>query len=305
MILEALVKRYENQAAEGKIQRQGWSKVDVAFGLRLSEGGEIADILDLRTEENRDKKTVLISKKLEVPEQTKRSSNVRAYFLCDKADYLFGIDGNTKCFEVAKKLHQDVLSNCHSPTATAVKNFFANWKPEETENCPKLQGYMKELKKGAKIVIMYEQNFAFEDDEVKTAWENYKFNQAGSTLMQCLITGKILPIAKNHPLIKGVKDAHSSGASIVSFNAPAFESYGLAGLNAPVSEYAAFAYTTALNDLISDSNHVKYFGDMTVVYWAEENSKTYQDCFAGLWESDEETSTQNLNSVMEGVKKKI
>ena len=38
--------------------------------------------------------------------------------------------------------------------------------------------------------------------------------------MHCLIIGKTLSIAKLHPSIKGVKDAHTSGTSIVSFNAP-------------------------------------------------------------------------------------
>ena len=71
-----------------------------------------------------------------------------------------------------------------------------------------------------------------------------------------------------------------------------------------MSEYAAFAYTTALNDLLADSNHVKYFGDMTVVYWAEENSAACQNCFAELLESEEECSNQFLDSVMKGVKEK-
>ena len=80
MILEALVKRYENQAAEGKISRQGWSKAKVAFGLRLSESGEIADVIDLRTEEKRGKKIVLISKNIEVPEQTKKANCHKNFF---------------------------------------------------------------------------------------------------------------------------------------------------------------------------------------------------------------------------------
>ena len=169
MILEALVKRYENQAAEGKISRQGWSKAAVSFGLRISESGEIADVIDLRTEEKRGKKIVLISKNIEVPEQTKKASGIVSNFLCENAKYLLGIDGNTRHFEVAKKLHKDILSNCHSPTATAIKNFFAKWNPTATENFPKLQDYMKEFQKGAELAFMFEKNFAFEDDEFKTA----------------------------------------------------------------------------------------------------------------------------------------
>jgi CRISPR-associated protein Csd1 len=64
----------------------------------------------------------------------------------------------------------------------------------------------------------------------------------------CLVTGKKSPVARLHPSIKGVRDSQPSGASIVSFNLDAFTSYGHEqGQNAPVSEAAAFAYTTALN----------------------------------------------------------
>ena len=53
-----------------------------------------------------------------------------------------------------------------------------------------------------------------------------------------------------HPPIKGVADAQPAGALLVPFNNDAFTSHGHEqGANAPVSEAAAFAYTTALNGL--------------------------------------------------------
>ena len=153
---------------------------------------------------------------------------------------------------------------------------------------------------------MFEKNFVCEDEKIKFAWENYNQHQTESALMQCSISGKILPVAETHPLIKGVKNAHTAGAAIVSFNAPAFESYGhKQNLNSPVSKYAAFAYTTALNDLLSDSEHVKFFGDMTVVYWAEENSAACQDFFNELLEPNEdEISNETLNSIMKSIQEK-
>lgn len=307
MILSALVKRYENQLAEGKIPKPGWSKAKISFGLRLNESGEIADIIDLRTEVQSGKKTVRVSQKKEVPEQITRSSNVLPYFLCDKAAYLFGMNGNEKSFESAKKLHLEILANCNSPTSTAIKNFFFNWEPSKFEDSPKLQKHKDDLTDSTNFVFTFDNQFAYEDEEIREAWENYKKNQISTTIMQCLITGKILPIAEIHPVIKGVRKAHAAGASIVSFNASAFESYGHSGdqgFNAPVSEYAAFAYTTALNDLLSDSTHVKYFGDTTVVYWAEENSDACQDVLAEFLEpSEKETTNQLLNMVMEGIQK--
>ena len=85
------------------------------------------------------------------------------------------------------------------------------------------------------------------------------------------MSGARAPLARLHPSIKGVRGAQSSGASIVSFNLDAFTSYGKEqGENAPVSEDAAFAYTTALNHLLrpGSRNRVQ-IADASTVFWAE------------------------------------
>ena len=309
MILTALVKRYEQQLNEGKMVACGWSMADISFGLRLYENGEVADFIDFRTKVERDKKVVFVPKKVVVPEQERRSGkNFSSSFLCENAKYFLGIDGSTEHFQAAKKLHLEILKDCNSLASKAVKNFFASWNPSEIETHPKLKECLKELQKGARIVLMFEENFVAKDEEIKTAWRNYKQNQEESSSMQCSITGKISPVAKIHPSIKGVRNANSSGGSIVSFNDSAFESYGHdgeRGLNAPISKDATFAYTTALNDLLADSNHRKFFGDMTVVYWAEENSDECQDFFEELLSpNEEEISNENLSDIMKGIEKK-
>jgi CRISPR-associated protein Csd1 len=62
----------------------------------------------------------------------------------------------------------------------------------------------------------------------------------------------------------------------VSFNLDAFSSYGKEqGDNAPVSEYAAFAYTTALNHLLrrtADNHQRVQLGDTTLLFWAQGSS---------------------------------
>jgi CRISPR-associated protein Csd1 len=91
------------------------------------------------------------------------------------------------------------------------------------------------------------------------------------TSAACLVTGDYAPMARLHPAIKGVWDAQSSGASIVSFNLDAFTSYGHEqGDNAPISEAAAFAYTSALNHFLErDSGHRIQVGDSSTVFWAD------------------------------------
>lgn len=68
----------------------------------------------------------------------------------------------------------------------------------------------------------------------------------------------------------------------MSFNAPAFCSYGHEqNLNAPMGKYAAFAYTTALNTLIADREHVNRIGETTVLFWAKSGRSAFQNLFAG------------------------
>lgn len=84
----------------------------------------------------------------------------------------------------------------------------------------------------------------------------------------CLVTGEPATIARLHPSIKGVRGTNTSGSSLVSFNLESFESYGHSqGSNAPVGNAAAFAYTTALNDLLLTRRRI--VADSTIVYWAE------------------------------------
>lgn len=58
------------------------------------------------------------------------------------------------------------------------------------------------------------------------------------------VTGELGLVESVHPAIKNVAGAQSSGAALVSFNAPAFCSYGKEqNLNAPTGKFASFAYT--------------------------------------------------------------
>lgn len=92
--------------------------------------------------------------------------------------------------------------------------------------------------------------------------------------------GRRAPAEAVHPSVKGLAGAQSSGAALVSFNAPAFCSYGREqNLNAPVGKYAAFAYTAALNYMLADREHLIRIGDTTVLFWAKGGRSAYQSLF--------------------------
>ena len=147
-----------------------------------------------------------------------------------------------------------------------------------------IANHLDALLKGGNLVFLVKGAFVHDDPRIRQAWADHLAEQ-GAEKMQCLVTGKVAPVARLHPSLKRVRGAQSSGATLVGFNAAAYESYNRSqGQNAPVSEEATFAYTTTLNYLLSDANPNKklYLGDTTVVYWAESDNRAYEPAFAGI-----------------------
>ena len=72
MILQALVRHYENLAAQGKVSREGWCQAKVSYGINLSREGKITGIISLKQEKERGKKTVIVPDFRTVPEMVTR-----------------------------------------------------------------------------------------------------------------------------------------------------------------------------------------------------------------------------------------
>jgi CRISPR-associated protein Csd1 len=255
MILQSLVDHYEILSQANEIPKPGYAMMNVSLALSLSADGTVNEIIPLRVSVQRGKKSVEIPQRMEVPEPFKRASNIQPNFLCDNAAYVLGIDLKEKperardCFAAFKKMHHQILDGLDSSEAKAVLAFLDAWKPENALQSALIQENTAVLSAGGNIVFHVSgfKNYVHDLAPIRRAWKKYKENLSAEEKRPCLVTGETRPIARLHPSIKGVRGAQSMGASIVSFNARAYESYGYdeeQGLNAPVSEYAAFAYTT-------------------------------------------------------------
>ena len=286
MILQALTRYYEDLLAEGKISRPGWVTAKVSYGLVLDEEGRLLQAVPLLEEVDTGKKKKLVPRNMEVPAQVKRAVNIAPNFLCDNSSYLLGADSKGKpertadCFAAAKELHLKLLAEADSPAARAVKGFFESWDPQTASAHPALSEDWEEILKGGNLIFWFRGGAVTEDAAVREAWQRqYAAGDNGADEEICLVTGKRGPVARLHPSIKGVVGAQAMGASLVSFNAPSFCSYGHEqGMNAPTGEYAAQAYTTALNTLLADRGRVCRIGDTTVLFWAKGGGTGYQDC---------------------------
>ena len=289
MILQALVRHYEDLNRQEKAAPPGWNPVKVSYALDLDEQGQLLRAVSIQENVLKGKKTVLAPQIKKLPAPVKRTVGIAANFLCDNAVYILGIDakGNQtrakECFTACKALHEQLLANVGSAPAQALLRFFQHWDPDKAETHPALLNDISSIMAGANLVFRFQGAFIHEDPAVRQAWQTHYDADGDGPTMVCLVTGQETSVEAIHPAIKGVQGAQSSGAALVSFNAPAFCSYGKEqNLNAPTSRYAAFAYTSALNHLLADREYLYRIGDTTVVCWAEGGEPAFQDAFGAF-----------------------
>lgn len=300
MILQSLNRYYDillkDEKSNKNLPRFGYGSVDVSFALDISDEGELLNILPLFVQAQRGKKMIERPRSMIVPARIKRANNVASNFLCDNTTYVLGISNQDEDkpqysqdrFKAFRQWNCDLLSGIEDVTARAVIAFLQKHNPQTAREHPAIAVHLETLLKGGNLVFMFNGNFVHKNELIRQTWEDSLSGQ-DAIRMQCLVTGKIAPIARLHPNLKGVNGTRPGGATLVGFNRPAFRSYNRdskeeKGLNSPVSEKATFAYTTVLNYLLSDANPNKklFLGDATVVYWAESENRAYESAFAAF-----------------------
>lgn len=224
---------------------------------------------------------------MSVPRPEKRTSGIKPNFLWDKTAYVLGIESNPdkatakdqpinfaeKTFEAFKQYHLDLLADSNDEGLMAIRNFLQQWQPTHFAEsiCPR-----EILDANVVFKLVGTSGYIHQREAAQTLWTSLLINQSDNAEKGlCLISGKLSPIQRTHPPIKGVFGGQSSGGSIISFNKESFTSFGKEqGSNAPVSEQAAFAYTTALNYLLRTEKHRLTIGDASTVFWAEADNTT-------------------------------
>ena len=310
MILQALVRCYESLAAAGKLEKPGWSMVKVSWGLELTPEGQIRRLWPLESADAKGKKRPQLIK---LPAQTKKTVGVVSNFLCENSSYILGRDNKGKpersleCFKACAARHREILTEVEHPMAKAILRFFAGWDPQTAEENAVLAPEWEEILKGGNLVFCMDGVYAQDVPEIAQAWDEAYADDEKAEMGRCLVTGQKAPVAILHPSIKGIVGAQSSGAALVSFNAPSLESFGKddrdkqgQGRNAPVSTYAAFAYTEALNYLLREPAYHSRLGDTTLIYWAEGAKEEYSSAMAGMMFSDN-MEQEDLKDVMEAL----
>ncbi len=312
-ILQALASHYDRLASRNEVPPYGFSNEKISFCILLSPDGHAVDVQPLLDMSGKKPHPSL----RRVPQPVKRTSGVASNFLWDKTAYALGVKRDTELdgwvpaereYAAFKAFHEAKLAGSEDEGLRALMTFLDTWRPEDYDGLRHAEEMLD-----TNVVFQLDDGapgFLHDRPTAQQIWANCP-RQSGAEGL-CLVTGKRGPVARLHPAVKGVRGTQSSGASIVSFNLDAFESFTKRqGANAPVSERAAFAYTTALNTMLASGSRCRIqIGDATTVFWAETADQTEADAAEDLFSimiaerpSDQSEATEvrdKLEAIAEG-----
>lgn len=303
MILRAL---YDLAQQEGLANDLDFEPAQLRYALVLGPGGASATVQDRATlvPAQGNQRPELRKPTVSIPRRSGRTSGDCAELLVDKGDYILGWDPTGKAApEKSLKrqgLYRDRLVKAlaaqvpGSPEAEALQALMT-FTGLDLET--RIQPLREALAKCGSERDKKELESAFFSVEyapagptpihllpgVRTYWKASRV-ETQTVGAQCLVTGlPCVPVDK-HPQLKNVPGGNTSGASLISFNSPAFLSYALeSNANAPIGRDASEAIGNALNRLLSRTpakpdgtplarRHVRLSTDTVALYWADTGS---------------------------------
>jgi CRISPR-associated protein Csd1 len=300
MIMHALASYYDRLAEEGIVAQEGFQRAEIPFLIILNPGGEFVSLQDTRNPSGKK----LVARTFVVPKERGRAGPKAwqtSNLLWDHYGYILAwpkADGNEHR-EMARKQHITFVAETkklherypHDREIRAVINFLENRDFSKVlgdplwDECAKIAGCNLTFRiAGQTQLICQNENVK---DFVHTMFTSTSNDEDGNSLSEvegiCLVSGVYAPVARLNPRtpIRGAK----ANAKIVSFQKNmGFDSYAkLQSYNAPISRRVAFAYTTALNEMIAKGSRQKLLiGDDTVVFWAEKKHDI-ENVFADLF----------------------
>ncbi|HRQ87475.1 MAG TPA: type I-C CRISPR-associated protein Cas8c/Csd1 [Bacteroidia bacterium] len=317
MILQSLYNLYERLP---DIDSPGFAPMGLSWAIVISPEGEFQSLFPLRQKAERGNK--LISTSYSVPSPGKRTSGDKPGFVADKTDYLFGFDPAAesdpkakeklkKRFEMFREAHLSAREEISHPDFDALCLFLENWDPDAPGIAEKLTAAANApieeiIGTNLTFQISGKTSFLHKLPEVRKYWSKNNAEAIGAVMGVCLITGEEQALARLHdPAIKGVVGAQSSGASLVSFNAKAYESYGKEqSYNAPAGSIPTFAYCTALNWLTNQKERRFRIGDATTVFWTAAPTPAealFPWMMSGVPEAEDGQTKQRIQGILEKI----
>lgn len=278
MILKALYDYYQRSGQE--VAPIGLEYKQIGFILVLDKDGHF-----LRFEDRRlDKKS---AQQFLVMKSVGRSSAPVANYLYDNSQYVFGysdkgdLDSMRKYFDTFKSKVAEIYGMY--PENKAIQAVFAFYQQEPSAMVEAMQqdvlwdDIAKNLNKKYSTF-----SFLIDGDTEIVASKKDLMNLASP---EDIVEGKLCLVTGKHSKTVEVTTAtmipgSQATAKLVAFQVNSgYDSYGKSkGNNAPISENAEFAYTTALNHMLRPNSHNKFMvGNRTFLFWASSASQAAKE----------------------------
>jgi CRISPR-associated protein Csd1 len=271
MIFQSLISLYDRLGT--MMPPYGFSVEDIGFVITIDKAGcLIGQPEDLRTlikPNTYDFRTSTAPYTNQVNVRANAAATT-PNFMVDKADYIFGMSGNSTKdvhHDSFKKLIDKVCGTSRDEGFLAVRAFLYSWNPKDSVELRDWKEISGDHGKWVAFRLQGDSKFVHERSEITQLWSDFIAQEEFSRGISFL-DGDIHDLQPQYAQFK-----FGSGASLVSFNEVAYESYRKKkGANAPISVEAEFKSSSALKFLLRNKTQRIRIGDATTVFWAERAS---------------------------------
>ena len=299
MILKALYDYYNRC---GNLPAKGLEEKEIGFLLVLSPEGQFLRFEDCRT--GKDHARVYLVKK-----HVGRSSAAVANYLYDNSAYVLGYseksNGKEQLYLDTFKEKVESIGDAFpdNKDITAIRKFYSNSRDMIIELVSQ-DALWEDIKKN--LSKKYS-TFSFRiEGDLKIVAEKKELLQLENSQDEANVTHLCLVSGKHGPSVETTTATMIPGsqaiAKLVSFQVNSgYDSYGKTKCgNAPISEEAEFAYTTALNSMLQKGSRNKFMlGTRTFVFWASNNNEASKETEESLFDllgfSEEANDDPNAN----------
>jgi len=283
MLVQALAE-YADRELVDQLADEAWEEKPVPYLIEIGDSGAFLNVTPRLAQAVRGKKTVSHPIPLLVPRSpVPRNAGLYPLLAADDVKYVLGAGPwTTKGQEENNRERHQAFANLVRTAATATKDgaleacsrFY-----DRRDQVELARVALRDAKPGA-IIALSVNGPVVQRAAVRSYWRTHYAAASGSRTAksgpgQCLISGRIGPIAPTHEKIKGLGlGGQAAGVSLMSFDKEAFQSYGWEqNANSPVAPDRAMAYVLALNHLLRrDNGHRRDVAGVAFVFWTREAS---------------------------------